>query len=392
MTKNELFEKIRGYLIGGGMKKHSVSSYISYLNDLDKKSVRISKLFDIIASATSTRKQLCTADDILMEIDLLFKSAHNPLKYKKSDYTSAINKLIDLLRGDPCIIKGQSAAKKHGASMLNVLEGPDQDPVYKGDYGSDEDCKYVYYNENVEDTEKIQGLCRKLQTEYLEYIYNFANRTLEQIFGEEFPQPIKVELCKECPSRIYLFNDKYIAMKINEVMESQGRMDAKTYARISRRCMRTYGVFVSDPEPKIKIYYNQFDVQSEYIANIANTIAHEFLHYLEYVHCSRRHKTAFADDRVSEALADFFGLLYSVHRGAPDDLKVARQEYDLWTELDGSGWPYAYALYFYQVNGNTMNFSYDYTDYVMHDSLGKFREVFYSTVNPGYAYEILTET
>jgi CHASE3 domain sensor protein len=43
MTKNELFEKFRGYLIGGNMKSSS-ASYISYIKELDEKIQEVKNL------------------------------------------------------------------------------------------------------------------------------------------------------------------------------------------------------------------------------------------------------------------------------------------------------------------------------------------------------------
>jgi hypothetical protein len=149
-----------------------------------------------------------------------------------------------------------------GTGLPRVIKGPNKKPLGGVGYGYDENREFVYYSKNVEDNEKIPGLCEKLQTEYFEFIYHFARDLLSQLYGKEFPDLIKVELCKECPSETYLFNDEYIARKINEVMEKRGSMDAETYAKISRLCMRINGEFIDGSTPKIKIYYNQFKASS----------------------------------------------------------------------------------------------------------------------------------
>ena len=311
------------------------------------------------------------------------------------------DRLIDWILNWIALHGWATLKRKTGMPKLsNIIKGPKQKPIYDLDYGDDEESGWVYYNKNVEDGEKVPDLCRKLQTEYLEFIYHFAEDLLSQLYGKDFPEPIKVELCKECPSKIYLFNDEYIARKINEVVDKCGSMDAKTYAKISRLCMRINGEFIDGSTPKIKIYYNQFSAKSEdeYMAKISKTLAHEFLHYLEFAYCKIKKSEYYQDERVSEALADFFGVAYSIKRG--NDLSrrgvcgtyrvdVAEARHDLWEELEGSGWPYAFALHFYTVNGILYDFSPNFIDYQVWGSIGKFVEVFNSTPDVVDAYDKL---
>ena len=292
------------------------------------------------------------------------------------------------------IVKNTAA----GTGLPRVIKGPNQKPLGGVGYGYDENREFVYYNKNVEDDEKVPDLCRKLQIEYLEYIDHFARDLLSQLYGKEFPDPIKVELCKECPSKTYLFNDEYIARKINEVMGKRGSMDAETYAKISRLCMRINGEFIDGSTPKIKIYYNQFKASSmdEYMAKISETLAHEFLHYLEFAYCKMQKSEYYQDERVSEALADFFGVAYSIKRG--NDLScrglcethrvdVAKARHALWEELEGSGWPYAYALYF--MKNKLRRFSPVFADYKNKGCINKLIEVFNSTPDVADAYDKL---
>lgn len=93
-----------------------------------------------------------------------------------------------------------------------------------------------------------------------------------------------------------------------------------------------------------------------------------------------------AKKELKEALADFFGVLYSVHRKGKDDLKVAKKRYDQWKKNCETYWSYANALYFYQVGSNEMKYSSDYNEYVRHGCIGKFVQVFSSTQHPDNAY------
>jgi hypothetical protein len=179
--------------------------------------------------------------------------------------------------------------------------------------------------------------------------------------------------------------------KINEMVASGMVVDLSTTRRILRHKMRICGTFVDEPYPHIEIYFNQFSAScwDEYLAKVGNVLAHEYLHYLEYEHCRRNGHESYADDRVSEALADFFGALYSIDRATKNDLAVALNKYNLWRVLDGSGWPYAYALYFYCIKGKEMPFSSNYADYIRHGSINKLVDVFDATPIPKDAYDKL---
>ena len=54
--------------------------------------------------------------------------------------------------------------------------------------------------------------------------------------------------------------------------------------------------------------------------------------------------------RVKESLADFFGMLYSLHRAGLKDKKYAYSRYESWERCYGTDWPYAYARCYYYNN------------------------------------------
>ena len=273
----------------------------------------------------------------------------------------------------------------------NVKKGPEQEPIMSLSKGKDSETELISYD-NVPEEEQVPELCCNLENVY-ESILNFAC----QIFGDRaYPlqlRRIPVILKQNCPSRIYFHNDEYVMKKINERVKNGENVDILETRRIMRHTMRICGMFVDKPRPHIEIFFNQFDAlcMDEYIAKIGNTLAHEYMHYLEYELCRYYGKKAFTDDNVSEALADFYGVLYSIKRGGKYDLSVAENKHHLWKELEGSGWPYAYALYFYKVGGNEMRFSTNYADYVKHRSVNKLVEVFKATPNPEDAYDKLTK-
>lgn len=144
------------------------------------------------------------------------------------------------------------------------------------------------------------------------------------------------------------------------------------------------GRFFSGPKPYIEIYYR--NIKSGDAAGLRNCLAHEYLHYLHYMHAKAEYDNA--NKKLKEALADFFAVLYSIHRHSKDDLAQAKARYNTWRKFENR-WPYAFALYFYLVHGREMAFSTSYNQYEHHGCTGKFIQIFLSTTHPDSAYDAL---
>lgn len=145
---------------------------------------------------------------------------------------------------------------------------------------------------------------------------------------------------------------------------------------------KVLGKFFPSAKPYIEIYYHNFKQQDA--AAVRNCLAHEYLHYLHYSSASKEFSNAVKD--LTEGMADFFGMLYSIHRHEKDDLSVAKKRYNLWKKNSGTYWPYANALYFLQVRGKEMKYSSDYNKYANHGCIRKFVQVFASIQHPENAY------
>ena len=392
MTKKELFEKFRGYLIGGGMKSSS-SSYIAYIKELDAKIPSITNLLNLIVGSNRVAKQVGFANEIILEIEKTFVAPYNPLKSKKGDYTSTIYKLIDLLQGQACINK----KSRKSIAMHHVLKGEEQDPFTppkRGNDSSEEYSRLVKYNTNVSGVEKVDDLCGRIESEYRELVYHFARDVFGDYFKQDFPPLIKVFLCKECPSKIYVNSDSYVAKKVNELIKLGKMVSSTDVSKILRFDMRIAGEFVPGNVPYIKIYFNQFDAESmeEYVSMVMNVLAHEFAHYLEYEFCKSYIVQHYQDARVSEAIADFFGALFSRFRSGivrtPFDLEVVEKRYNGWIEREGSGWPYSYALHFLRTPYKSKMS--EYSDTEIAEATQKLREVFKATPDVEMALGLLT--
>ena len=71
------------------------------------------------------------------------------------------------------------------------------------------------------------------------------------------------------------------------------------------------GAFFASEKPYIEIYYRNADPHDA--AAFRKCLAHEYMHYLHYAYAGKKYDDA--KKELKEALADFFGVLYSIHRG-----------------------------------------------------------------------------
>ena len=291
------------------------------------------------------------------------------------------------------VIRASAGSGKWRTLKKRIFNAGEKAPFTPYIQGPDEEGQYVKYKEVPEELQ-VPGLCKTLECEYLECIFRFAKKIFGEIFDQNFPDPVYVELRKECPSRIYLNNNKYIAEKINELINKGKAITAEEVSKIVSFEDRIAGMFVQQPQPHIEIYFNQYDAdnEEEYFAMVFKTLAHEFAHYLEYALCEREiDAIPFSNEFVSEAIADFFGVLYSINRGGKYDINVSKARYALWKKREGSDWPYAYALYFYKVIDKKMVFSDVFADYRHFGCIKKLVDVFSSSAEVTVAYNKLTK-
>ena len=292
------------------------------------------------------------------------------------------------------VLIADSALTRESLSLFkgSVKKGPKHKPITHPWQGRDENRELVYYNDNVDINKRVEGLCEKLEIEYIEYLSHFALYIFRDIIDVDFSLP-KVVLCKECPSKIWTNSDSFVTSKVNELIKKGDLVNEQQIAQILRHHTRIAGEFIHNPRPLIKIYFNQFDSAdwNEYFAEISQTLAHEYMHYLEYEYCRRSRKKSYKDANVSEALADFFSVIYSLNRGTDrfvitdkDRIDVAEKRYNEWVKWDGSGWPYAYALYF--MKKRIKGFSPIFREYYDKGCIEKLRTVFVATLNPKDAY------
>ena len=254
----------------------------------------------------------------------------------------------------------------------------------------------VVYENSVPILEQDSRLCEFLENEYVK-IRKLAKNILRNI-PIDF-DVIPVYISEKQPTATYYKDPEFLLSEMKKhCSECKKEQCTPPYCYVSEVLWKykpitdnICGEFYGGVEPYIVLYYNNFDKPSvsnqQFLAAIAKTLAHEYLHYLHYAFAEE--KFSDAEEGLKEALADFFGVLYSINCGDKYALEAAENRYDLWKKREGSGWPYADALWFYRVHGKEMEYSSNYSDYECFGCIGKFVQIFGSTRYPDCAYKDL---
>ena len=261
----------------------------------------------------------------------------------------------------------------------------------------DDTTGLVVYENSVPSYERVFGLCEFLEKEY-DKTRDLARDVLRNIW-QHFPA-IPVYLSKERPQKTYPVDREILIRKIREICAGCDRESCN-----SPHCRAFNLIFETEPiidsiagryyggsEPHIVLYFKNTpspqDINNpEFIAAIAKTLAHEYLHFLHDYYVKTVTKTIvnpFKDERLSEALADFFGVLYALKQGY---MATAEDRYYLWKLREGTVWPYSYALKFFE-NPYKANLK-NYSDANISNATQKFRDVFKNTTDPKCAKKIL---
>ncbi len=379
-------EGYESYLVAveGISSGDSAKSYVSYCKKACNRTGR-QDFLQRIAESTDFQVQLSYCFVLLSELYKIveFDPSTETIIYHDINAIRKLERYIRHKAGSHVWkIPGKKARSPQSPKSKNAL------PCLV-DFGDDEATPHVSYHENAQGLH-VEGLCGRIEEVYSLVVW-FANK----VFGPSCTQwddsKIPIVLSAECPVDYYPKGDSYIAKELAEMGEQKQRPLTQDEAQKTLEDKhfgdRRLGCFDSTG-PRIVIYYRNFECFSrrEYFAMVANTLAHEFVHYMEYTHCKSQGVSYYKNKKLSEAMADFFALLYSVYNA---HTAVAENRYKVWQKRLGTSWPYSEAINFCSVNGRWMNFSELYGDYLNHGCVFKLARVFECCANAPQAYQLL---
>lgn len=249
----------------------------------------------------------------------------------------------------------------------------------------------VQYRSDVPAVERDENLRRALELEYPR-ILQYASKILVPFVNGNLQLPfIPVYLSKETPEHEHPASRGYIN-RLKKKAEDGKELSSEEWRILETKKIRNavLGRFFPGVEPYIEIYYRHLSSKkdAERIAEAKNCLAHEYMHFL---HCkyATQHGVAnpFENKKLSEALADSFGVLYSYQTGIVEDDLAAQTTYMRWNELKGSGWPYAYAIYCFPKRRKQYLWQYTAADITKAEN--KLRDIFGLTKDSKAAFDAL---
>ena len=241
-----------------------------------------------------------------------------------------------------------------------------------------------------------------LEDEY-ECIEGFGAREISKKHCGKHIEKIPVIFRPEIKKKTHTVNDEDIAKMICELFrEKRCNVREEEVLEILKKKKTitdtVLGEFVSFPTPHIILYYNAIGGKTfkEKLAAFAMTLAHEYMHYMEYSYCISKGVDFYKNKKLSEAIADFFAVVYLLSSlctgysvAEKEKENIIEKRYNTWVKRLSYCWPYSYALYFLKIYGKAMRFSMNFSDYQAYGCLEKLSDVFENSYDAAHAFEIL---
>lgn len=225
-------------------------------------------------------------------------------------------------------------------------------------YGADATAptRLIRYEDDVAAPEQVPQLCGTLEQEF-DRIRQFAKGVFGTMLAPEDWEGVSIRLKKGIPDPIFFDAEQTYLEELRRRQEEERELteEEKETLRTGKIPFVPLAFFRALPQPHIEIFYQSVvweDSWAGYLARLVNCIAHEYMHYLHYTYAAAHgNPRPFRNKNLNEGVADFFGAMYSLHRGGDHDRDVAVMRYVGWTRMFGSGLPYANALFFYRSGG-----------------------------------------
>lgn len=271
----------------------------------------------------------------------------------------------------------QSWADSQKGTILPMPKKPSLEPL-------------VQYYSDVPSVERDEDFRAGLELEYPK-ILAFAQKTFGALVDPGLHY-IPVFLSKETPFSKTVPADKRYINRLERDYGKGKELTQDQLAILDGGMIRSEPIvasFFKGETPYIEIYYNNIYCSKPHNLTFAIMyLAHEYMHFLHYSYVAQR---GIADPlnikKLNEAMADFFGVIYSMDRGGKDDKAVAQRRYEIWLGRDGSGWPYACALKFFNKPYKCRLI--DYSSIQTDNAIQKLKNVFAKTTDPKEAFKLL---
>ena len=366
------------------LPRPTAEKYLCYTSNAFKHTLHVD--FSItIQSEKDPKNQLLICDWVISALSNTTLADNT-----KARYTTGINHLKNYI----CHINNLTNPSLN-RKIVKEKKNPENHttPSLKIEFGKDEERGCVYYD-GVSENKQVPGLCSWICELYSNIIHFARNLFCEFVEIDWEMDRIEIRLCDKCPIKSWPKGDYYLSKEIfNANNKKERKLTVNEIHEILKEknfTDKVLGRYISS-EAVIEIYYMNFRANNlfELVSMIYNTIAHEYMHYLEHKYCSIKKKKAFTNDFLSEPMAEFFGLLCSINYGYPEYIEVAKHRYDSWITREESHWPYAEALYFFKVNSKHLTFISNINYYYDNDSIKKLQIVFSECHIPKKSYKTL---
>lgn len=217
---------------------------------------------------------------------------------------------------------------------------------------NDCDGDLIFYERNVKENERVDGLCSFLECNYrsiIDHLFKFVRI-------DHFPM-VRVILSKKRPT--HKIENNVAEWILNEVKHYGKNITEERINEIIDNKEVTLAVtgrfYPNRGFPYIVIYYRNIIEKDryKYFVKVLATLAHEYFHYFHYLFTNRRNlakKDEWEYLSVNESLAEIFSYDYLTKNFIQYALDVANDKYQYWKKYFGSKVPYAQALRYFDSN------------------------------------------
>lgn len=218
---------------------------------------------------------------------------------------------------------------------------------------NDSDGDLIFYEENVKENERVEGLRSFLENNYTSIVdhhwFKFVRighlPKVRVILSKKRPNhKIENNVAEWILNEVKHYGENLSGERINEIIDNK-----EVTLAVTGRFYPNRGF------PYIVIYYRNIieKDRNKYFVKVLATLAHEYFHYFHYLFTNGRNlakKDEWEYLSVNESLAEIFSYYYLTNSCIQYVLDVANDKYQYWKKYFGSKVPYAQTLRYFDSN------------------------------------------